>query len=194
MINENSLMEKLAVSKAIMDRHDTMGRGQATETINTPLLDKPVLEDFSTPVANYNIPEEYVATNTKDTTKTFVVNEELILKSKLPDEIKKLMIQNPIKQQNPMVNSTSVLSEEMVEKASKLMGNQKKEVPTRQVKNQPIVDTSDLRKMMKEVVHEVLKENGLILENTSKANETMMIKVGQHIFEGKISKIKKLKQ
>jgi hypothetical protein len=104
------------------------------------------------------------------------------------------MIQNPIKQQNPMVNSTSVLSEEMVEKASKLMGNQKKEVPTRQVKNQSIVDTSDLRKMMKEVVHEVLKENGLILENTSKANETMMIKVGQHIFEGKISKIKKLKQ
>ena len=50
-----------------------------------------------------------------------------------------------------------------------------------------------LRKMMKEVVEEVLKENGLIVESTSKTNDIMVIKVGQHLFEGKISKVKKLK-
>jgi uncharacterized protein (DUF2344 family) len=46
---------------------------------------------------------------------------------------------------------------------------------------------------MKEVVQEVLKENGLITESTSKSDEIMMIKVGKHLFEGKISKVKKLK-
>jgi hypothetical protein len=47
--------------------------------------------------------------------------------------------------------------------------------------------------MLKEVVKEVLKENGLLIESVNKTNETMVIRVGQHIFEGKISKIKKVK-
>ena len=63
--------------------------------------------------------------------------------------------------------------------------------PQRQ--SQPITEDSNLRKMMKEVVEEVLKENGLIVESTSKTNDIMVIKVGQHLFEGKISKVKKLK-
>jgi tRNA(His) 5'-end guanylyltransferase len=52
----------------------------------------------------------------------------------------------------------------------------------------------EMRKLMKEVVQEVLKENGLIVESSDSTNESMVIKVGQHIFEGKISKIKKLKK
>jgi uncharacterized protein YneF (UPF0154 family) len=55
------------------------------------------------------------------------------------------------------------------------------------------VSDSNLRQIMKEVVQEVLKENGLITESSSKANEVMMIKVGKHLFEGKISRVKKLK-
>jgi len=47
--------------------------------------------------------------------------------------------------------------------------------------------------MIKEVLQEVISENGLALESTSKTNETVVIKVGQHIFEGKISRIKKTK-
>ena len=46
--------------------------------------------------------------------------------------------------------------------------------------------------MIKEVVQEVLKENGLIVESTSKSNEVLSFRVGQHIFEGKITKIKKI--
>jgi hypothetical protein len=48
-------------------------------------------------------------------------------------------------------------------------------------------------RMMKEVVEEVLAENGMIIESDTKTNETMTIRVGQHIFEGKISRIKKTK-
>ena len=39
----------------------------------------------------------------------------------------------------------------------------------------------------------VLKENGLIVESEDDINETMVIKVGKHLFEGKISKVKKIK-
>jgi hypothetical protein len=103
------------------------------------------------------------------------------------------MMENPIQSVNPLsANNTSVLSDELVEKASKLMGT-KKPQPSPQGQHQGQTVPGDLRKMMKEVVQEVLKENGLITESTSQSDEIMMIKVGKHLFEGKISKVKKLK-
>ena len=49
-----------------------------------------------------------------------------------------------------------------------------------------------LKKIIKEVVDEALQENGLMVENTEKANEQLTFKVGKHVFEGKVTKIKKL--
>jgi hypothetical protein len=46
--------------------------------------------------------------------------------------------------------------------------------------------------MLKEVVEEVLLENGVIAESTQKSNELFSFKVGKHVFEGKVTKIKKL--
>jgi hypothetical protein len=46
--------------------------------------------------------------------------------------------------------------------------------------------------MIKEAVNQALSENGLLVESTEKANETFSFKVGKHIFEGKVTKIKKL--
>jgi hypothetical protein len=45
---------------------------------------------------------------------------------------------------------------------------------------------------MKEVVQEVLKENGLLTESETKSNEVFKFRVGQHIFEGKLVKVKKI--
>jgi hypothetical protein len=47
--------------------------------------------------------------------------------------------------------------------------------------------------MLKEVVTEVLTEKGIIHESEQKSQQVVQIKVGDHIFEGKITKIKKLK-
>jgi hypothetical protein len=55
------------------------------------------------------------------------------------------------------------------------------------------LDYNVLRRMMKDVVEEVLTEKGLVTESTQKTKETMQFKVGQHLFEGVITKIKKLK-
>jgi hypothetical protein len=46
--------------------------------------------------------------------------------------------------------------------------------------------------MLKEVVEEVLLENGILAESTQKSNEVFSFKVGKHIFEGKVTKIKKI--
>ena len=190
----NNLMEKLAISKAIMDKHNNMGRGQLSSNSQST-MSSPQLESFETPDIRYNIPQELMMESKPINPTPQVATKDRILSSKLPDEIKKLMLENPIVPVNPMSPSSSVLSDELVEKASRLMGTNKQpqSVPQSQPQKQNISDTSELKKMMKEVVKEVLQENGLLLESSAKTNETVIIKVGQHIFEGKISKIKKTK-
>jgi hypothetical protein len=41
-------------------------------------------------------------------------------------------------------------------------------------------------------MEEVLHENGLLVESESKSNEMFKFRVGQHLFEGKVVKIKKI--
>lgn len=196
----SALFEKLAVSKAIMDRHKTMGRGQNLDSVNMNYddspIEKPIVESFNTPTAKYNIPSEYASELSQPAaqpSKPLVVTEDLIKKSKLPDEIKRVMLENPITPVSPYMNNRPALSNELVEKATRLMENplnpKKQQPQQQQIQN----NLGDIRGMLKEVVREVLVENGLIVESTAKTNETMLIKVGQHIFEGKISKIKKTK-
>jgi hypothetical protein len=191
----SNLMEKLAISKAIMDKHNDMGRGQVpSQSYNTS---SPELDNFEPPSAKYNIPQELMSESKPINTLPQVATKDRILSSKLPDEIKKLMIENPIIPVSPMSPSSSVLSDELIEKASRLMGTNKGTQTKKSINTQNItestVDNNSLRKMIKEVLQEVISENGLALESTSKTNETVVIKVGQHIFEGKISRIKKTK-
>jgi hypothetical protein len=123
-----------------------------------------------------------------------------ILKSNLPDEIKQLMMEHPIVQPNSMVAPS--LSDDLINKAARLMNtNAKGEIVNEVVKprtnQQPQqygVNLDDIRNVVRETVEEVLKENGLMVESTSKSNESFRFKVGQHIFEGKVTKIKKVSQ
>ena len=41
-------------------------------------------------------------------------------------------------------------------------------------------------------INNALKENGLLVESSEKSNEMFNFKVGKHIFEGRVTKIKKL--
>jgi hypothetical protein len=187
----NNLMEKLAISKAIMDKHNGIKRGSnGGESIN---ISSPELQSFETPNAKYNLPQELVSETKTINNNPQLPTKDRILNSKLPDEIKKLMIENPIAPVSPLMGGGPVLSDELIEKASKLMGTQRPVETQIESKKQTIGESSELKKMMKEVVEEVLRENGLLLESASKANENILIKVGQHVFEGKISKIKKVK-
>jgi len=197
-MDENSLIQKLMVSKQIMDKHNGTPRG-SVRNINTPML-----ENFDSPQATYNIPQdllmsEQAVQQSKPMTQSGPPPKDRILNSKLPDEIKRLMIEHPIAQ--PAGAAGPSLSDDLVNKASRLMKENLfigDETPVKkqsqgQSQGQSVSGNVDIKKMVKEAVREILSESGLLVESTSKTNDTFSFRVGQHIFEGKISKIKKLK-
>ena len=206
-------MEKLALSKAIMDKADgiknsnSMNGGlplTSLQQMNSP-------ESFNIPTAKYNIPAEflqesnapqqpYLSNIPRENTKPVgVPTVDAIKNSKLPDEIKRLMMEHPIGQ--PQQQPTTI-SNDLIERATRLMNvNKEGYVPESAKPKQTSVATPQqsngidyklIKKMINEAVNEALHENGLITESSEKSNEVFTFKVGKHIFEGKVTKIKKL--
>ena len=201
------LMEKLALSKAIMDKADGI---KSSNSMNGG-LPPTSLQQFDVPNAKYNIPSEflqegpsqqtpYLSSAPRENTKP-VGNPtvDAIKNSKLPDEIKRLMMEHPIGQ--PQQQPTTI-SNELIEKASRLMKyNSNNYIPDsakpKQVQTQPIpsvgnIDYNVIQKMITEAVNNALRENGLLMESSEKSNELFTFKVGKHVFEGKVNKIKKM--
>jgi hypothetical protein len=209
-------MEKLALSKAIMDKADGI---KSTNSMNGGLpptslqqLNSP--ETFDIPNAKYNIPSEFLQeTNStqqpylsdvprENTKPVGVPTVDAIKNSKLPDEIKRLMMEHPIAQPQ---QQTTTISNELVEKAARLMkqnnGNYvpesakpKQKIQETQQNSSPVggIDYKLIQKMINEAVKNALKENGLLVEGSEKSNEQFTFRVGKHVFEGKVSKIKKM--
>ena len=209
------LMEKLALSKAIMDKADGI---KSTNSMNgglppTSLQQMNSPESFDIPTAKYNIPAEflqesntpqqpYLSNIPRENTKPVgVPTVDAIKNSKLPDEIKRLMMEHPIGQ--PQQQPTTI-SDELIEKASRLMKQnggsyipesaKPKQTTQQQPQSTPNggIDYKLIQKMINEAVNNALKENGLVVESSEKSNEVFNFKVGKHIFEGKVTKIKKL--
>jgi hypothetical protein len=207
MSNELSLMEKLAISKKIMDVHNQTPRGSVSEGYST--YNTPSVETYAPVNAKYDIPQEFLhesqspepyLSSIPRTQAPQPITSDRVMASKLPDAIKRLMIEHPIEQPTSM-GGGSVLSDELVEKAARLMntdarGNQinqpKQRVQEQSQIQQPQFSNKQLREMLKEVVEEVLQENGILSESEQKSNELFSFKVGKHIFEGKVTKIKKI--
>jgi len=199
MNSEAELLQRLMVSKKIMEKHNQIGRGQVRE------MAAPVVEGYDAVPATYNIPQEFMAEEPKPimNQNSNVPIEERISKSKLPDEIKKLMMEHPIQQPTMGVGSGAVLSNELVEKASRLMntnakgdfiGEQKQVRQPQQQTQQSLVGLSanEIKQIVRETMEDVLSENGLLIESETKSSEMFKFRVGQHLFEGKVLKIKKM--
>ena len=206
-------MEKLALSKAIMDKADGI---KSSNSLNgglppTSLQQLNAPETFNIPNVKYNIPSEFLG-ESQQRNQPFVSNEprentkpvgvptvDAIKNSKLPDEIKRLMMEHPIAQPQ---SQTTTISNELIEKASRLMKkNEGSYIPesakpkqqTQQTQSSTSgIDYDLIKKMINEAVNEALHENGLITESSEKSNEVFTFKVGKHVFEGKVTKIKKL--
>ena len=192
----SDLLQKLVVAKKIMDKQENIQRGSVQG------LSNPMVESFEPTNAKYNIPQEFLAEAPQPKPVPNNLNtKDRILSSKLPDEIKRLMIEHPIEQPKTM-GSDMVLSNEVIEAASRLMNSDASGKPTsapsqrqtqKQVVSESLLDNSSLRHMLKEVVEEVLTEKGLVAESTQKTKEQISFRVGQHLFEGYVTKIKKMK-
>jgi hypothetical protein len=200
-------MSRLVASKAIMDSPKF---NKSTNSMNQG-LPPTSLQEFDMPNVKYNIPQEFLQESPQapinqpylselpkvNTKPVGVPTVDAIKNSKLPDEIKKLMMEHPIAQ--PQQQSPT-LSNDLIEKASRLMKENPGQYvpesakPKQQTQTQPSgsFDYKVLQKMINEAVNNALRENGLIAESSEKTNEVFSFKVGKHIFEGKVTKIKKL--
>jgi hypothetical protein len=196
MSAENELIQKLMISKKIMEKHQSIPRAGNS---SLPLPNMPEVEDYQVPQAKYNLPQEYIQESRpiQQPQQSQLATKDRILTSKLPDEIKQLMIEHPIQQ--PSVGGPS-LSNDLVDKAARLMnvdasGKQTGPIPQRRTEsfsNNLGLSHTDLKAILKETVKEVLSENGLLIESVNKSNDLFTFKVGSHVFEGKVTKIKKV--
>lgn len=209
------------VSKQIMQKHNTIGRGG----VRNVDYSSTEVQDYETPSVKYNIPQEYMnesmsmghtqnddinypllsesAMNEKNLTKTYSpAPTERIMSSKLPDAIKQLMIEHPINQPSNSLTGGNHLSDELVEKASRLMNIKANGQPTNEtIKQKPTqltpsygITPEDIKSIVRETIEDVLKENGLLFESTTKSDEVFKFSVGQHVFEGKVTKVKKIRR
>lgn len=188
-------IQKLMIAKKVMDKHNEIPRGGVT-SMDIPISDSRIDSPqpyFQEPIpSTYNIPSEYLQEQKVLPKKPIEVTEERIMKSKLPDAIKELMIKHPIKQAQQY---SATLSDDVIEKASRLMGENKtitqsSDKPTSKQVNQT---NTDIRKIIREELENILNENGLIFESETKSNEVFQFRVGKHVFEGKVTKIKQIK-
>lgn len=206
MTKENDLMQRLAVSKKIMEKHGEIKRGDSRPMTSS-------VEEYQPVNATYNLPEEFLTENSSPKSyhdPSQPLEKEKIMNSKLPDEIKRLMIEQPIVQPSSMGGGT-VLSNEVIEGAARLMKKDKiSEIPQTQAPKQKITETHTspninineikniirdvVRDTVRDVVREELKDAGMLVESTQNTNETIQFKVGQHLFIGKVTKIKKIEQ
>jgi hypothetical protein len=207
MANEMDLMQRLAVSKKIMEKTEQIKRG---DVVNV----NPSVQNFEPVNGTYNLPEELLGENTQKTyhDPTRPLEQDRILNSKLPDEIKRLMIEQPIVQPNTTAGAT--LSNEVIEGAQRLMKKEgfteQKQIPKKQVSeniniqpsNSSNISIGDIKSMIRDVVRdtvrdvvrEELKDAGMLVESTINTNETIQFKVGNTLFVGKVTKIKNLEK
>jgi len=208
MTNTDDLMQRLAVSKKIMEKTENIKRGDV-RNIN------PSVETFEPVEGRYNIPSEILSENTQSAPSKFhdpsqPLDRDKIMNSKLPDEIKRIMIEKPIVQPSS-VNGSANISEEVIQGAQRLMNmgkSEQKTQPQPQNKRETINETKGnfdisemknlirdvVRDTVRDVVREELKEAGMLVESTQNSNEVIQIKVGNHLFVGKVTKIKKLEK
>ena len=194
------LMQRLAVSKKIMDKTEGIQRG----SVDSRHMNSPRVEEFQPIQGNYNIPQEYLQENSTpkssyDPTKP--LESDRIKNSKLPDEIKQLMIERPIVQQ---ASTSPTISNDIIEGAQRLMNmnssnntQQKKPITenVKTIRNLPKFLSSSrdvVRDTVRDVVREELKDAGMLVESTTDSNEVIQFKVGKHLFVGRVTKVKKL--
>ena len=203
MNSESELLQKLMVSKKIMEKHNDMGRGQARNINMGNDFSSPMVENYEAPAARYNLPADLMEETrpVSQPRQSNVPMEDRIASSKLPDEIKRLMMEHPIQQPSMGMSTDTVLSNDLIEKAARLMntnakGDQiaesKPRQQTQQVQSSSSLTSNQIREIVRETVQDVLKENGLLVESESNSGEMFKFRVGQHLFEGKVLKVKKI--
>jgi hypothetical protein len=182
-----------------------MGRGQARNVNMGNDYSSPMVENYEAPAARYNLPADLMEETrpVSQPRQSNVPMEDRIASSKLPDEIKRLMMEHPIQQPSMGMSTDTVLSNDLIEKAARLMntnakgdqvteGKVRQQTQPQQAPSSTSLTANQIKNIVRETVQDVLKENGLLVESESNSGEMFKFRVGQHLFEGKVLKVKKI--
>jgi len=189
-ITQNELMEKLAKASKIMKKVDNgdYHKGQINEN-NYDFSDDEPQQFINQP--NITIP---------NVNESAAPNIDKINNSKLPDAIKQAMIERPIQQ----ISMNETIDMDFVKGAKRLIeqenGQSKKPTqPQRQnntSNNNGNIDINLITSIVENTVRKVMDEklNQLLAaQQTTTINETLVLKVGDSIFKGKITGVNKAK-
>jgi hypothetical protein len=186
-ISQNDLMKKLVQAKKVMNKVDggNFERGHVNESML--LSDPSELMEMQTPQQ----------TNTRPVGGN--MNVDKIQNSKLPEAIKRAMIEHPIEQmQSISLNET--LDMDFVKGAKRLMEQEgvssKKSQPQQRQSSGGNIDMNAIAILIENTVRKVMDEKLnqiLSASTTSSINENLVLKVGDSIFKGKITGVNKAK-
>ena len=185
VISQNDLMSKLVQAKKVMNKVDggNFERGHVNESM--------LLSDPSELMNNQELPQPRKNISTPSISK--------IQNSKLPDAIKKAMIEHPIEQmQSISLNDT--LDMDFIKGAKRLMEQEGVSTrPSAQPKQTVVnnnIDMNAIAVLIENTVRKVMDEKLnqiLTASTTSSINENLVLKVGDSIFKGKITGVNKAK-
>jgi len=182
-ISSNDLMMKLVQAKKVMNKVDggNFERGHVNESM---LMSSP--EDL---MNNQQLPQQ------SSTKQMAMPSVDRIQNSKLPDAIKKAMIENPIQQ----ISLNDTLDMDFLKGAKRLMeqeGVGKKQSQPKQTIVNNNIDMNAIAVLIENTVRKVMDEKLnqiLTASTTSSINENLVLKVGDSIFKGKITGVNKAK-
>jgi len=186
-ISQNDLMKKLVQAKKVMNKVDggDYQRGQVNESM---LLSSP--EDVMNNTEYQSNPTRPMGAPSIDRIKN----------SKLPDAVKKAMIESPIQQMN-QISLNDTLDMDFIKGAKRLMeqegvATRPSAQPKQTIVNNSNIDMSAIAVLIENTIRKVLDEKLnqiLTAQTTSTINENLVLKVGDSIFRGKITGVNKAK-
>jgi len=190
-ISANDLMTKLAKASKVMKKVEggNFTRGNVSESMLSDGYDDE--GEYTQQPLQQQMPQQY-------STPDFDVSR--IQNSKLPDAIKKAMMENPISQ----ISLGDTLDMDFVKGAKRLIEQENRANNQSQPKKQtkPVqtvgdnIDMNAIATLIENTVRKVMDEKLnqiLTAQTTSTINENLVLKVGDSIFKGKITGVNKSK-
>jgi ribosomal 50S subunit-associated protein YjgA (DUF615 family) len=191
-ISADELAMRLVNSKKIMQKVDTGDYEKGN--INEEFLSSP---ESNSVIDDEPQPSKSTLKQSASKLKATAINPEKINQSKLPDAIKQSMIEHPI----PQISLNDSLDMDFVQKAKNLM--ERDGTLTNASKSAKSVQQLNLTKLEKKlttiienVIRKVLDEKLtqiLTAQQLGTINENLVLKVGDSIFQGKITGVKNTK-
>jgi hypothetical protein len=193
-ITPDELAERLAKSKKVYEKVSSGDYERGN------IVASDIVSDVNIPTMNEQVIQtEPIPQHIKEQPQPITV--EKIQQSKLPDAIKKAMIEHPI----PQISINDGLDINLMAKAKKLMEqdetlltktrNKSSTTVQKQIKDIELsqINEDKLEKIIENVVRKVLDEKLtqiLSANQLQTINENLVLKVGDSIFSGKITKVK----